>query len=284
MKPFFFNKNQKIKSPIVKSPNYSLLIINYSLFTILYSLLIGCSPKSNETQKPLNLPLTHSVIFLDKSISVNLNENFVKNKYTGVLQEIIQNNIQQKGDKIELWFIHENTPKGKVMTLMARTEKPDLAGMNATDREFAQGNYEADIQRERTIFLQKIAIQFDKPNTSSSKKETDVLATLTILNNIALQSAGEVKAYYFSDMIESVNAKGRRDFESNPPRNTAEAETWAGEDAKKLTEQLSNLSGLSVQLILPFEPTSTSRQNNPTITDYWKKLMGDLGILDIEEK
>jgi hypothetical protein len=75
--------------------------------------------------------------------------------------------------------------------------------------------------------------------------------------------------------------KSGRDFQIKPPKDDAEAEEWAKIDAEKYKELALNSPDIS--MILPFEPTSSIKENNPTITHYWSKLFENLGVMSVQE-
>lgn len=105
-----------------------------------------------------------------------------------------------------------------------------------------------------------------------------MLATIPILSEAA-NSGEHIAAYFFSDMIESVNSG--RDFHSKPPKNAEQAQTWAEEDSNAFSG--SNLSGVEVHLALPFEATVSSEKNNPNVSLYWTTLFENLGASVSEE-
>ena len=82
-------------------------------------------------------------------------------------------------------------------------------------------------------------------------------------------------------MIESMRGAERRDFHKQGPQNNDQAQEWAKTDAQKLKEN--NLNAAQIKILLPFEPTASTRENNPTVTLYWKTLFQELGAGNIEE-
>jgi hypothetical protein len=248
--------------------------------------LFSCSEKKSENTtggEPHNQAVTsnvHTLIFIDKTKSVNVNKPFVAQKYEQAINALVEQNVRRAGDKLEVYFIHENTAKSRCLSLTSRTEKDNTQGMNATDQEAAQTNYDLSIRKERNFFLQQTIAKLKTENTDASSKETDVWASLPVIAKAA-ENQGTVKVYYFSDMVESMNDANRRDFQVKPPKNDVEAESWAKIDAERLKKNV--LGSPEITMILPFEPTSSTKENNPTITHYWQKLFENLGVMTVTE-
>jgi hypothetical protein len=246
-------------------------------------LLIGlgaCSSDSSnqESDQPAaEAPKTASLVFLDKSLSTNSNQAFVNEKYRKNLSELIQENIQRKGDRLEVYFVHENTSKAKALELVSQAELEDVEGSNQTDREAAQTAYDLALQKEKARFQQQALAQLNTSNPSVSNRYTDLQASLPVIDELAGEGY-DVRVYYFSDMVESMPGPNRRDFHQTPPTDDEQAVTWATADAGRLRNNLSNLGKVTIRLVLPFEPTSSSARNNPAVTTYWQTLFRELGV------
>lgn len=261
--------------------------------TILLSclLLLTIAACSSDTKKESNeadaeagatkAKPTYTLIFLDKSLSVHSNQGFVTQKYQQAINEIVDQNIRQKGDRLDVYFIHENTSKARALSLTARTEMDDISSANATDREAAQTAFDLSINKERTVMRQLVRQQLQTPNTTSSNRETDIQASLPVIAKAA-ESGDAVKVYYLSDMVESVYSPGRRDFHKTPPKDDAQADEWATADAKKLKSEA--IGSPDITMILPFEPNASVKENNPAVTHYWQTLFRELGVGKVEEQ
>jgi hypothetical protein len=247
-----------------------------NIFYLLFFLASCTTEKEKKTLPDANV---YTLIFMDKTQSVNVNKVFVAQKYQQILTDLVQQNIQKKGDKLEVYFIHENTQKAKALSLTSRTEMGDTEAMNVTDKEAAQTTYSLMIERERMVFLKQLLSKLNLQNTDASQQQTDIWASLPVVGKAA-ETGAEVRVYYLSDMIESMKGTGRRDFHTNAPQNNAEAETWAKADAKNLKY---TLGACTIKMALPFEPTSSTAANNPTITTYWAALLQELGAMSVEE-
>ncbi|GAB3176764.1 hypothetical protein [Telluribacter humicola] len=243
--------------------------------------LSACGGETDQTQTAVPDAPTHTLVFLDKTQSVNVNKDFVNEKYRQALAEIVEQNMRNKGDKLEVYFIHENTSKARALSLTVRAEKENMESANATDREAIETSFNMALQREKGIYLRQALAKLNQQNGGGSNQWTDIWASLPIIAKAA-EGGANVQVYYFSDMIESVRGTGRRDFHTTPPASDAQAEEWAKEDVKQL-EQYAIGSPL-VTVISPFEPTASTRENNPHVTHYWQTLFQELGGVSIEEQ
>ena len=256
---------------------------NYCLVFWSSSLFFACSWR--EQKQEGTQPQTHtcSMIFIDKSVSVNVDKGFANEKYTKIINELIEKNINGKGDKLAVYFIHENTAKAKVAEVMSRSELEVSEGANTTDSEALKTAFALDLSKERSIFKQLIIRQLSAQNASSSKNNTDIQATLPLIDK-EVAKGYNVKVYYLSDMVESMKGEHRRDFHTNPPADDAAAVGWAREDASKLKALLPNISSVQIFIAKPFEPTASTRKNNPAVSAYWQRLFEELGVTtEIEE-
>ncbi|MDR6196960.1 hypothetical protein [Siphonobacter sp. SORGH_AS_0500] len=224
-----------------------------------------------------------TLIFLDKSRSVNEDKDFVEKKYTKVINSLVQEEIRRAGDNIQVWLIHENTAQSKALDLTSQTTLDATEGMSQTDVEAAEANYDLALQRERLNFAKQVLAQLATPNVSKSSEQTDIQASLAAIN-ARVGEGYAVKVYYFSDMVESMKQPGRRDFHKTPPKSTAEADAWAKADAASLKARYPNLSSVEVSIVLPFEPTTSSKVNNPNVSEYWKTFFNEVGVKKVEEK
>jgi len=252
--------------------NMIFLLVSVLLFT-------GCG---SEKEAPKTLPdaPVYTLVFLDKTQSVNVNKQYVNEKYRQTLTDIMANNMKNKGDKLEVYFIHENTSKARALSVMIRTEKDDLEGANATDKETIETAFQLSLQREKSIFLRQLLTKLNQTNTGASNLSTDIWASLPVIAK-ASESGAEVKVYYFSDMIESVKGADRRDFHIRPPHDDAQAEEEAKADFKNLKQYA--IGTPQVTIVSPFEPTASSKENNPHVTHYWQTLFQELGGVTVDE-
>ena len=253
-----------------------------TLCVLWVSLCCSCSERSDQTKA--NTPI-HTLIFMDKSLSLNTNQAYAAQKYDGVLNAIVANNIRATGDRITVYFIHENTAKARALSLVVRSEMDDVGNASPTDAETAEMTFELSIQREKTRFKKQLQSKLAQINKALSNQRTDVLASIPLIADAGADGQA-VKVYYLSDMVESMVSPGdgsvtRRDFHKNPPANEAQADEWAKNDAKLF--DAATLGSPQIYVALPFEPTASRRVNNPLITRYWQTMFGALGVEEVKE-
>lgn len=281
MKNFFWTQNctgtpeREIAQSYTKKPFKKLCgTLCFLCVTLCYS----CSERSDRTQaEPV-----HTLIFMDKSLSLNTNQAYVSEKYDQVLDDIITNNIRTTGDKVTVYFIHENTAKARALSLTVRSEMDDVSNASPTDVEAAEVSFDLALQREKARFRQQLQSKLAQVNKGLSNQRTDILASIPLIANAAAEGQ-TVKVYYLSDMVESMvsqKANGR-DFHKTPPADESQADEWAKADAKSLGDV--SLGSAEIRISLPFEPTASRKVNNPTITRYWQTLFGELGVGEVEE-
>ncbi|HEV7380070.1 MAG TPA: hypothetical protein VGN64_09770, partial [Dyadobacter sp.] len=141
--------------------------LKFLLSMAIVATLAACGGGKEETKIVADTPV-YTLVFLDKTQSVNVNKNYVSQKYRQALTDIVENNMKNKGDKLEVYFIHENTSKARAMSVMIRSEKDNMDAANATDREAIETAYSLSLQKEKGIFLRQLLAKLELQNTSSS--------------------------------------------------------------------------------------------------------------------
>ncbi|GAB3941683.1 hypothetical protein GCM10028805_05240 [Spirosoma harenae] len=252
-------------------------IITFCLFSCF---LVSCFGDGDKAKTSTEDPI-FTLIFLDKTRSVNVDKAFVAQKYQQALTDIIDQNIRQKGDKLEVYFIHENTSKARALNVTVRTEMEDVSAASPTDREAAETEFNLSISREKAQIRQRVLQQLVAQNVGSSNQETDIWASLPVIAK-ANESGATVKVYYLSDMIESVKGASRRDFQVTPPKDNSQADEWAKADAEQLKKY--TIGSPDINMILPFEPNASVKENNPAVTQYWQTLFSTLGVGNVAEE
>lgn len=145
------------------------------LFFLITIITFSCSDKKTEkADSQANSPNVHTILFFDKTRSVDMNKPFVAKKYEQAIVALIEQNVRKTGDKLEIYYIHENTAKSRCLSLTSRTEMEDTNGMNATDKEAAQTNYDLSIRKERSFYQQQALARLHAENADASNKEIDI--------------------------------------------------------------------------------------------------------------
>ncbi|MDW8296894.1 MAG: hypothetical protein RMJ97_08425 [Raineya sp.] len=255
------------------------------IFVFCMLLLEACG--GNQTTQPITspkpLPNIYSLIFIDKTVSVSLKDNYTREKYEKALQEIVQQNVRRKGDKIEVYFLHENTSQARVFAMQCKAEMKDTAGLNPTDIKSIKNAYQVSLKKEKNKMQQRCIEALLDDNITETKQYTDIWAILPIIDkkNAKKPENTIFKVFILSDMVESMPGLERRDFYKRPPFSRQEAEQWAEKDVKRFTEI--DLSEVEMYYVLPHSPLSTTNQNNPNVLHYWEKMLSKLGLEELKE-
>jgi hypothetical protein len=240
-------------------------------------------PESTQAPPPPPPPNIYSLIFIDKSISFDISSDYAQSKYKKILQQIVQDNVQQNGDRVEVYYIHENTAQAKVFSAQCKLQAPDTIGLNKTDLAAAKSNYAFALKKEKMKLINRSLKALEEDNTHETNKQTDIWGSLGIIDKrkAKLKDNTLLKVYYFSDMVESSKGAGRRDFHLLPPFSRAQAEQWAQEDAKRFKDM--EIEETEIHYILPYSPLSSTNRNNPFVITYWERLFDLLGIEELTE-
>jgi hypothetical protein len=249
-----------------------------SIIIIVAILCFGCSDKAKEATK-VHLP-SFSLVFIDKTQSIDLSNQYIATKYQNEINGLIAQNISGEGDRLEVYYIHENTAKARCLSMTCRSALGDIEGKNATDIQAQKLAFELSINREKAIFQKQVISKLMQQNGSASNTFTDVLSSLTVIAKAA-ETSQNLKVYYFSDMIESMKGAGKRDFQANPPKDDAEAIAWAKKDAENYKNLV--LGSPEITIISPFDPMASSKVNNPHVSTYWKTIFEELGVSMLNE-
>jgi hypothetical protein len=264
----------------------SLLTTWLAIFCLCSVFLSSCGGNHQPLQQlspPKPSPNIYSLIFIDKTVSVSLKENFTREKYEKALQTIVQQNIRQKGDKIEVYFLHENTSQARVFAMQCKAEMKDTTGLNPTDIKSIKNAYQVSLKKEKNKMQQRCIEALLDDNITETKQYTDIWAILTIIDkkNAKKPENSLLKVFILSDMVESMPGLERRDFYKRPPFSRQEAEQWAEKDVKRFTDI--DLSDVEIFYVLPHSPLSTTNQNNPNVLYYWEKMLAKLGLEELKE-
>jgi len=235
----------------------------------------------DDTEKKATPPKPiQTIVFLDKSTSAGGGyTEFALQKYNRTLKDLVANNIRGKGDRLDIYYIHENTTKAEAFSGVSKAAiTDDTTDMNPTDKEAIRNDFELALRKEKTEFQNQALRHMMAENVTATNQQTDIWGTLEVLKRIA-DTTASIQVYYLSDMIESAKGANRRDFHTNPPQSREQAEEWAKADANLLKKDYQSLpfDKMNIHFVLPFEPTSTTRENNPNVTYYWETLFDLLG-------
>lgn len=252
-------------------------LVKTCLVCVAFVLLVSCGDDEPKAAPPKPI---QSIVFLDKSTSAGGGyTEFALQKYNRALKQMVTSNIRHRGDRLDIYYIHENTTKAEAFSGTSKAAiTEDTTDMNDNDREALKNDFELALRKERTEFQAQAQHHLLAENATATNQQTDIWATLEVVRRIA-DTASDIRVYYLSDMIESAKGSNRRDFHTTPPQSREQALEWAKTDAELLKKQYQSLpfDKMTIYFVLPFEPTSTTKENNPSVTYYWEELFNLLG-------
>ena len=73
----------------------------YILIPAIAVLFLACGGDKGTTKALPDAPV-YTLVFLDKTQSVNINRKYVSEKYQRVLKDLVETNMKNKGDKLEV--------------------------------------------------------------------------------------------------------------------------------------------------------------------------------------
>lgn len=231
-------------------------MMRYTLGILFLTIWIAaCQRNANETNQDKSNLTNKTLLFIDKSASFGQDTSYLMQKYQEQIQLLLQSNMQKKGDQIEVFYVHDNTLKGKCLDLVVNTPAINESNLNPTDLESATLDFSLQIGKERLAFEKKILEALRLTNTDQSNQMTDLSATLTLMNQRNTGNT-QVTAYFFSDMIESTRTG--LDFHQKKPASPEESKMWASQEAEKYKDV--NLQGISIVMVLPYNPMTNAKK------------------------
>lgn len=252
----------------------SLLVTVCCLLT--GALLAGCGSESAPSDKP---PTTHTLVFVDQSVSTGAHPE-AQSLFADSLAHIISQRMRRVGDRISLFYVHEETlSKAHHLDIQNDIPPPD-------NKQFRDEQALADAQHKQKTerFITQTTDRFQNalqsaPFSSSFTSWTDLWGTLGVASTVFSSTADRRVLYYFSDMFESMPGPKRRNFDRSPPTSRSQAEQWAQADADGLDSLMvinqSTLQKAEVRVLMG--TLATKRQAQP-VKFYWLALFQEVGL------
>lgn len=252
------------------------------------ALLIGCNNCNDTTveydycqEQKTN---QHILVFIDKSSSAIFTDDH-RRSFLMSFQQLLKQ-LVSKGDRVKGYFVHENTLGAKTFIYETSTVQcPDSEALSEESKLVREGKIER-YKKQISLFQKRIQQQLSdaisEMNMSSTRKETDLWATLYHMDEYFMEvNPGDTKiVVYISDMAESVAGRGRRDFSQRPPHDIAQATAWAAEDAEAIKriyrKNFLSLADASIYIGAPID--SYEANNYEFIRVYWKELFKQVGV------
>jgi hypothetical protein len=273
-------------STALSSKKYTLLFFIISMISL--SCGESSAPEDVTDSAPLEIPRTHVLILMDKTLSLS-NDSLIL-KFEQPLRSRLVDLISLQDDEVSVHYIHGNTGGAQAVYQGVITEaKPtdeELEKLGGASRKDREKEYKRAIDRQRFQISDGVKTALTAPNPEKTKLQTDLWATLETMSRTfsGLTAYDHKYVIFVSDMEESMKGEGRRDFTKKAPADKAEAEAWAREDLEVIKQlykvQPEVIAGTHVMIYLPKEAQQAG--NFQTVLYYWEAIFKALGIPDPE--
>lgn len=245
------------------------------LCPILFLFITACGNDCN----PVAIPCHKSIIFLDKSISVNGQDARMTAGLEETLNPFLESVISNPGDMVEAHFIHGQSIGAKMLFQKIWLEQPPCeAEMGPDSYKQEKEAYQLRLKKYRSAILNDLLDCMHHKINESVVHETDILGTLEIISDFSKDrnAADPSTILYISDMVHS--QKAPRDYLTSPPKDRAESETCAKQDLKWLETNhkvdASRFENLDIKVW--FTGGNYATTQNEQMRYYWSTLFDNL--------
>lgn len=242
------------------------------LFLVISSICkIGCFAQSEKT---------FTLIFMDKSNSSTIDELSKKDFNTNV-SNLLSNRYKANGCIIQVKYLHKGT-QGDYTTIKHQLSEKlqSCKDCGSLEREFVNAQNKKLISDAQKNVRLKLVTYYTEKNPNSSSQFTDIWSSLEWISRVLTDVDIKDKlVIYSSDMVESMNGTGRRDFHKNPLKSKNDAIDVAKKDLIWIKSNLSiNTSAFKNLKITIWPPANTMQgTNSPNMIYYWEALFSSLG-------
>jgi len=235
----------------------------------------GCGDAaSSEVEPP---PSRHTLLFIDRSSSTDAYPR-AEQIFADSLRRLVRTRMDRPGDRLRLFVVHEKT-LSKSPRLDLRNEVRPLEDKPFADEQALEAaRFKKETEREIAELLDRAQTFVDRAERGAFSEWTDLWGTLGVASEEMFPDADAV-LYYFSDMFESMPGPARRNFDRKPPSDRSQAETWAREDAQRLSDVMivrpERLQSATVRVVMG--PLAT-KANGQHVKFYWLELFDTVGV------
>jgi hypothetical protein len=216
-----------------------------------------------------------TIVFYDQSAS-NVVEPATKARFRETLAMLSDSALACKGDGVHGFLVHGSTTAKAERVDVTDTLSPPVTKGSKSTKALAQARFDAALQLQRdradTLLLGLPAASVNP----AFRSHTDLLGTLEVISD-EVGPGQSATVYYFSDMRESMAPRGRN-FDSNPPKDVAQARQWADADAAALADKpvkRDRLHNVEVRIMMG---NLAAKPNAGEVRAYWERLFERAGI------
>lgn len=227
----------------------------------------------------------HTLILVDKTLSITQAAEKME-PHAKTLRSWVSDSTETAGDRLYGQFIHHNTlGAAPFLNDVFRERCPDvkalknMGGIQRQDRIAAYNANKSGFKRACNASINKGMADL---NTNNTARHTDLWATLEVMSRFFGDARPDDRKYviYISDMVESMQGPGRRDFGRAAPKDKATAEKFAATDAVWIKQHLEvQETAIKDAVIHIWAPAGTMEQNKLGLMKwYWEALFKELGV------
>ena len=229
-------------------------------------------------------PNDHLIVFVDKSASISASGA----QHTEQLNRKMITLLDTDGDRFAGYFMHKETDASIYFALI-NFDAPLPAGfcsMGGLAKNRAKNEQQTKIHQFQGAVIKALQDGVSAEKQKTTQSQTDIWSTLETMSAFfkEVDSPDQKHAIYISDMEESMNGPGRRDFTEKTPADKAEAEAWAAEDAAWIqqhqTINTDALEGTTVSIYLPHGALDANKFG--ILKYYWQALFAKFGITEVK--
>lgn len=223
---------------------------------------------------------TFTLVFMDKSNSSTIDEQSKKDFNTKV-SNLLSNRYKANGSIIQVKYLHKGT-QGDYTTIKHQfSEKlQSCEDCGSIERELVNAQNKKLISEAQKNIRLKLVAYYTEKNPNSSSQFTDIWSSLEWISRVFNDVHSKDKlVIYSSDMVESMQGTGRRDFHKNPLKSKNDAIDTAKKDLIWIKSNLSiNASAFKNLKITIWPPANTLQgSSSPNMIYYWETLFTSLG-------
>ncbi|MBX0332980.1 hypothetical protein K3G39_06995 [Pontibacter sp. HSC-14F20] len=234
---------------------------------------------------PVASPNTYTLLFFDKTLSNTATYGTTEiESHRNVIMEA-SDNLKVKGDKVKAYYIDAITESASNRVPDAELDFDLTLDSNAgyLDQQNAQKEYNRNLFVLKKEVKTNLLQHFEEEGNSIHINQTDAWG---ILNKIKLDAdklntGDRMEVLIFSDMEESMNTAGRRDFHKNKINTIDDANRLADEDINTIKQLYSFntiklAENIKVRLYFP-----SAKEGKAKMEAYWIKIFNGFNI-DVE--
>ncbi len=237
--------------------------------------LSACMPPVD----PCGTPDQRTIVFYDQSASSRVDAPTAA-MFKDSLAAIATNALPCQNDALHAFVVHGHTrAKLNRIDVVNPVLPPDTLNGTTVSKALAVSEYEKSIRPFRDTSRDQLLRVTGMAVEPKFRRNTDLLGTLEVISDEVGKGdpASPVRIYFFSDMRESMPAP-RRDFDSRPPKDRAEAEIWADADTAVFSQMSLDRTRFQKAEVRVLMGNLAAKPNAEAVRFYWERLFRNAGF------